>query len=110
MQHRKCRRNSALEIMLRISAVLMSLALIIGILPLAVFAEDADNTKFKNMINPGVPQKYSDDMANTADDNSTRIFSPLAIAAIGISGAALLWNVVTLIIAIICKKSSDVSV
>ena len=64
MQHRKCRRISALEITLRIGAMLMSLVLIIGLLPSVVFAESSNNSKFSKMINPGTPNKYSDDMAN----------------------------------------------
>ena len=64
MQHKKCRRLSALELTLRIGAMLLSLALIIGLLPLAALAEDSDSAKFQKTIEPGVPQKYSDDMAN----------------------------------------------
>lgn len=65
MQHRKCRRISVSEITLRIGAMLVSLALIIGFLPSVAFAEGSDHTaNFQSMIDPGKPSKYSDDMAN----------------------------------------------
>ena len=65
MQSKKCRRISAAELAIRIGAILLSIALIVGLLPLTVLAEGAvDTSQFKSMLDPGTPEKYSDDMAN----------------------------------------------
>ena len=62
MRQTKSGRNSAMKIAGRIGAALLSLVMIVGLLPFAAFADA--NAKFNDLINPGTPNRYSDDMAN----------------------------------------------
>ena len=57
-------RISTMEIAGRVGALLLTLVVMIGLLPLTAFADPAETGEFTSMIDPGMPKNYSDDMAN----------------------------------------------
>ena len=61
MRQTKKGRRPAVKLAGRIGAALLSLVIVIGLMPLAVFAASGSGS---GMIDPGTPKGYSDDMAN----------------------------------------------